>query len=150
MRITPLVLTGALVAAGFAGEATAAPKKRKPISHSYQATAPLPDPSNYADDTYSVCAQNVPQSFHTHEFKAPAPGKLKVTLSNFLGDWDLLLLDPKGTEVGAGVASDLGTPGSSVAEVASVKVRKAGTYKIIACNWAGGSTGDVKYTFEFA
>lgn len=149
MRITPLVLTGALVAAGIAGEATAAPK-RKPITHSYQATAPLPDPSNYADDTYSVCAQNVPQSFHVHEFKAPALGKLKITLTNFLGDWDLLLLDPKGTEIAAGVASDLGTPGSSVSEVASAKIRKAGTYKIIACNWAGGSTGDVKYTFDFA
>lgn len=150
MRITPLVLTGALAMAGFAGEATAAPKK-KPISKSYQATAGAVDPSNWADsDPYSVCAQNVPGSFHTHDFKAPAAGKIKIEMTNFTGDWDLLFVDPKDSEVAAGGGSDLGTPGTPTTEVATAKIKKAGTYKIIACNWVGGPTADVKYTFTYA
>jgi len=147
MRTTPvLVAAAALIAAGSALPATAAP--RKPITKTYTATAPVPDPTNYAEMSYSVCAQAVPQSAHVEVFKAPAAGKLKVELSGFVGDWDLLILDSKGAEV----ATSGGTqPVDPPTEQATVKVKKAAaTYKIIACNWAGGPTATVKYTFTYA
>lgn len=151
MRTTPLLMTvAALVAAGSTVPATAGPKP-KPITKTYTATAPLPDPSNYAGQGYSVCAQNVPQSFHTETFKAPAPGKLAVKMNGFTGDWDMLLVDSKGTEITHAGASDLGSPAAPASESMTAKVKKGGTtYKIVACNWAGGATATVTYTFTYA
>jgi hypothetical protein len=152
MRTTPLVLTAALLATAAANApAHAAP--RKPITKTYTANAPTPDPTNYLPTAkHSVCEQTVPQSFHVEPFKAPAPGKLAVKLTGFTGDWDLLIVDAaKGSELGSGSASDVGTPATAATEAATVKVKKAGTtYNIIACNWAGGPTGTVTYTFTYA
>jgi len=151
MRTTPLVLGAALLATGIAtGPATAKPK---PITKTYTATASNPDPTNYSPAAkYSVCEQTVPGSFHIEKFKAPATGKLAVKLTGFTGDWDLLLTDAaKGTELGSGSASDVGNPAQPATEAATIKVKKAGTtYNIIACNWAGGPTGTVTYTFTYA
>ena len=151
MRITPLVLAGALVTVGAtAPNATAAPKK-KPITKTYEATAVAPDMTNQTEDSYSVCAMNVPNSYHIANFTAPAPGKLKVELYNYTGDWDLLLLDSKGTELAAGSELALSTPNAPATETMTVKVKKSKTkYQIVACNWAGGPTGTVKYTFTYA
>lgn len=149
MRITPLVLAGSLLAAGFAGSADAATKK--PINKSYEATAATPDVTNNLPSArYSVCEMTVPGSYHEHVFKAPAVGKMKVEMSGFTGDWDILLLDPKGTEIAMGGASDVGSPATPAKETMSGKIRKAGSYKIIACNFAGGPTAQVKYTFTYA
>ena len=150
MRITPLVLTGALATAVLAVPADAAP--RKPITKTYEATAPTPDVTNLAEGvaTYSVCNQQVPQSWHLHVFTAPAPGKLKVDLSNFLGDWDLLLTDAKGTQLAAGVGMQA-VPGTPAEEVATVKIKRAKTkINIISCNFSGGPTATVKYVFTYA
>jgi hypothetical protein len=90
----------------------------------------------------------VPQSFHTHEFKAPGAGKLKIEMSGFQGDWDLLLVDSKGAEVANSGATQ---PVDPPTETLTAKVKKANTvYKIIACNWAGGPSATVKYTFTWA
>lgn len=155
MRKTPFIVIGALVAAGAAMPASAAAKK--PITKSVDVLAPVPDPSNWAGQGgvagYSVCAQRIPNSFQTFEFKAPAVGKLKVTLTGFYGDWDVLVTDAKGTEITAGGSSGLSTPAapSDGDESATTKVKKAGTtYKITACNWAGGPTGKLTYTFTYA
>jgi hypothetical protein len=156
MRITPLVAAGALImAGGLAGEASAKPKP--PITKTVAITAPVPDPSNWAGQGgvtgYSVCAQRIPSSFQTVEFKAPAIGKLKVTLTGFNGDWDVLVTDAKGTELTAGGSSGISTPAgpSDGDESATTKVKKANTvFKITACNWAGGPTGTLKYTFTYA
>ena len=145
MRTTPVLAAAALIAAGLAMPTTAAPK---PITKTYTATAPMPDPTNYAQQGYSVCAQNVPQSFHVENFKAPAPGKLKIEMSGFQGDWDLLLTDGKGSEL---ANSGLTQPADPPTESLTVKVKKKGAdFRIIACNWAGGPTGTVKYTFTYA
>ena len=151
MRTTPVLAAAAAVLAAAASAMPADAAPRKPITKTYTATAAMPDPTNYAQQGYSVCAQNVPGSFHTETFKAPAAGKLQVKLTDFTGDWDLLLLDSKGTEITSGSASDVGTPQTPASESMTTKVKKAGaTYKIIACNWAGGATGKVTYTFTFA
>ncbi len=142
MNRTATLTLGLVAAATIAAPAAlAAPK---PITKTYTATAPVPDPTNFADDAYSVCAQNVPQSFHTAVVKIPAAGALKVELTKYDIDWDLLIMDGKNKEIGASGSGGVGGP-----EVATVKFKKAGVAKIVACNWAGGPTGQVKYTFTF-
>jgi hypothetical protein len=141
-----LVSAAALVAAGAAMPATAAPKP--PITKTYTATAAAPDPSNYAPSaTYSVCGMTVPGSYYTETFKAPAAGKLKVEMTDFVGDWDLLLVDGKGAELGNSGGQQ---PADPAVESATVKIKKAGSYNIISCNWAGGPTAKVTYTFTYA
>ena len=135
--LTLAVLAAATVAAPGA---LAAPK---PITKTYTATAPMPDPTNVAGG-YTVCAQNVPQSFHTEEFKVPAAGTLKVELTNYQVDWDLLIVDAKKNEIGSS-----GSGGNGEPEVAQIKFKKPGSVFIVACNWSGGPTGTVKYTFTY-
>ena len=139
--------TATLTIAVLAAAAVAAPgalAAPKPITETYTATAPLPDPSNWAGGAYSVCAQNVPQSYHTHEFKVPAAGTLKVELTDYQLDWDLLLMDGENQEIAGSGSGGMGAP-----EVAQVKLKKAGVVKIVACNWSGGPTGQVTYTFTY-
>ena len=144
MRRAVALVTVAVALAGAAAPSTAAPK-RKPITKTYTATAATPDPSNFAMTGYSVCGQNVPGSFHTEVFEVPAAGTLKVSLTGYVGEWDLLLMDGKDQEIGySGV---LGVMGEE--ELVSVKFKKPATAKIVACNWAGGPTGSVTYTFTF-
>jgi hypothetical protein len=156
MRLTSLVLAGALVAAGAAATPASAASK-KPISKSYAVTAPAPDPTNWADlggvAGYSVCAQRIPNSFQKFSFTAPATGRLKVSLTGFTGDWDLLVTDAKGNEVTAGGSDGRNTPATQGEgdENVTVKVKKARTtYNLIACNWVGGPTGTLAYTFTYA
>lgn len=157
MRITPFLLSGVLIAAGFAGEASAAPKRKpRPITKTYQATAPVPDPTNWLSDagveSYSVCAQTMPNSYQIFEFTAPALGKLNLKLTGFVGDWDLLIMDKNNNEVTFGGSAGVNTPDAPTAgdENVTTKVKKSKTlYKIVACNWAGGSTGTVKLTFTY-
>ena len=139
-RTAALTLVALAAASVAAPNALAAPK---PITKTYTATAPLPDPTNAAGG-YSVCAQNVPQSFHVEEFKVPGPGSLKIELTEYQIDWDLLLMDAKKSELAGSGSGGTGDP-----EVISVKLKKAQTVSIVACNWSGGPTATVKYTFTF-
>jgi hypothetical protein len=142
-RTAALVVASLAVAAVAAPPAMAAPKK-KPITKTYAVTAPLPDPSNYGMQGYSVCAQNVPSSFDKQTFQVPAAGTLAVELSGYTGDWDLLLEDSDDSELTAG-----GSSGISDVETAEVRFKKPQKVSIVACNWAGGPTASVKYTFTF-
>jgi hypothetical protein len=142
-RTAALVVASLAVAAVAAPPALAAPKK-KPITKTYAVTAPAPDPSNYAMQGYSVCAQNVPSSFDKQTFQVPAAGTLAVELSGYTGDWDLLLEDSDDSELAAG-----GSSGVSDVESVDVRFKKAQKVSIVACNWAGAPTASVKYTFTF-
>ena len=146
-------LTSAVVVAALAvsaGPAVAKPKP-KPITKTYTATAPAPDPTNASPQSpYTVCPQVVPQSFHTEAFKAPAAGKLAVKVTGIIGDWDLLVMNDKKSEVGSSGNGGYGTPATTSTEAATVKVKKAGTFYIVACNWAGAPTATVSYTFTYA
>jgi hypothetical protein len=142
-RTAALVVASLAVAAVSAPPALAAPKK-KPITKTYAVTAPAPDPSNYAGQGYSVCAQNVPGSFDKQTIKVPAAGSLAVELSGFQGDWDLLLEDADDSELSTGGSSDLGGT-----EATEVRFKKAQKVSIVVCNWAGSPTASVKYTFTY-
>lgn len=134
-------LTLAAVAAATAVAPTAIAAPPKPITKTYTATAPLPDPTNVAGG-YTVCAQTVPLSFHSEPFKAPGAGTLKVELTDYQIDWDLLLMDAKGKELASSGSGGVGAP-----EVISIKLKKPTEVVIVACNWSGGPTGTVTYTF---
>jgi hypothetical protein len=142
-RTAALVVASLAVAAVAAPPAMAAPKK-KPITKTYAVNAPAPDPTNYAGQGYSVCAQNVPGSFDKQTIQIPAAGSLQVELSGFQGDWDLLLEDADDSELTTGGSSNLG--GSETAES---RFKKAQKVSIVACNWAGSPTATVKWTFNF-
>jgi len=92
-----------------------------------------------------VCEQTVPGSYDIKEFKAPASGRLKVEMGGYLGYWDLLLLD--GAKRGLGHIS--GTPDKPQPVVVTVRLSKPGTFYIVACNWSGGPTANMKYTYFY-
>ncbi len=149
MKLALIAAVGLAATVGAAGDvALAGPKD--PITKTYTATAPTPDPTNAAAATHQVCNMVVPQSFHIEKFAAPGPGALKVEIDGFVGDWDLLIQDSKGRDVAAATATDTSTPVAPDPDSTAVKVKKAETYSIIACNWVGGPTATVKYTFTFA
>lgn len=137
-----LGLTVAAVGVGVAPSSSAAPK---PITKTYTATAPVPDATGGVASDYSVCGQTLPNSFHIEPFTAPGAGTLKVELKDYINDWDLLVMDGKGAELafsGSGGYAPAPQP-----EVVSLKLKKKTDLQIVACNWAGGPTGTVTYTF---
>lgn len=145
MNKTAALLVGCLTVAtvSAAPSALAAPKK-KPITGSYTATAPTPDPTNFVPGKYPVCAQNVPGSYDAHPFTVPAKGTLHIDLTGFVGDWDLLLVDADKAMIG-----ESGNTPPVNEETVDVSFKKSQKVSIIACNWAGGSTGNVKYVFTY-
>ena len=146
MNRTAVLSLAVVAAVGVAGDVALAGHK-KPIEKSYTATAGTPDPTNFSPNSqYSVCAQTVPGSFHVEKFTAPEPGTIKAVLNGYVGDWDFLLTDDKGRELGnSGLTAVAGED-----ETMTYKFKKPGTVNIIACNWAGGPTGKVKYKFTYA
>jgi hypothetical protein len=137
-----VTVTVAVLAAATVAAPAALATHAKPVKKSYEATAPMPDPTNWGLGDYSVCAQNVPESYHVEEFKAPSAGKLRIELTDYEGDWDLLLMDGKAREMAFSGSGEVGEP-----EIVQVKLKKPQTVQIVACNWAGGPTGTVTYTF---
>jgi hypothetical protein len=144
MKRTAALLAVTVAAAGLAAPSALAAPKKKPITKSYTPTTPMPDPTNYAQQGYSVCAQNVPESFHVEEFKVPANGSLHIELTDFTGDHDLLLMDGEGEELAYGGASDV-----TGSEIVDMRFKKAEKVQIVNCNWAGGPDAKVTYTFTY-
>ena len=140
MRIRTLAATSlvAVAAAGSLAPALAAPPK--PIVEKYDATA-TPDPTT--SNVTEICDPVTPTARHSHEFKVPAAGTLKVELGNTL-DWAI------GIRVnGKLVASaDGGTP--EVKEVVQTKFKKATVVSVDTCNFAGEPTVPVTVTFTYA
>lgn len=133
----------ALVAVGAASMSPAVAGPKKPITKTYTATAPSPDPTNVSSD-YSVCAQRVPGSFDIKEFAVPAAGMLKIEVTDYQVDWDALLMDAEKVEIAGSGSGGMGAP-----EVIEVKFKKAQKVFIVACNWSGGPTAKVTYTFTY-
>lgn len=145
---TTAAVTLAVVALGVASMSPAIGAPKKTITKSYTATAPLPDPTNAAGGAYSVCAQNVPDSFQADQFKIPAAGTLKVEVSGYIGDWDALLMDADKAEAAASGSGGY-PPVAGGPEVMELRFKKAQTVTIVACNWSGGPTANVKATFTY-
>jgi hypothetical protein len=147
MRTTAAV-TLAVVALGVASMSPAIGAPKKTITKTYAAAAPVPDPSNAAPGAYTVCPQRVPGSFQADEFKIPAAGTLQVEVSGYVGDWDALLMDSDKSEAAASGSGGY-PPVAGGPETMEIRFKKAQTVTIVACNWSGGPTANVKVTFTY-
>lgn len=125
LAVLPLALVGAV-----ALPSSAAPK---PMTGAYTASAPVPG----APD----CDGLAPGSLHTMAIKVPSAGRFTADLTGFAGDWDFFL-KANGSELSASTGSF-----DAMVETVTAKLKKATTVNIVSCNWAGGPTGSVKWTF---
>lgn len=125
LAVAPLALVGVATL-----PSSAAPK---PMKGSYTASAPVPG----APD----CDGTAPGSVHTMAIKVPGAGRFTADLTGFAGDWDFYL------KSGGGVLSASEGGADAPKETVSAKIKKAGTVTIASCNWAGGPTGAVTWTF---
>lgn len=146
MHARHIVTALAVLAAGTiaVGPATAAPKP-KPFKGSKDVTDTTADPTGSGTDG-ADCSSLLPTAGTPLEdaptnVKVPGLGKLKVSLAN-TGDWALEIRDPKGIIIGQ---SDGGGP--TDLEASTVKTKKAGTYKIFACNLGGHPTAKLSWSW---
>lgn len=134
MQPRHIVTALAAVAVATVAVAPASAAKHKPIKGSKQITDATPDPTGSDPNSGAGCDTLLPAPF-PHEapvsIKIPAAGKLKVSINN-QADWALEIRDSKGTSLGA---SDGGMPTDP--ETTTVKIKKAGTYFMHACNLGG-------------
>lgn len=137
----------AVVALGALSPAVAAPAKPKPkpkpIVMTYDATATPDATTTLPEPVERSCDPVTPTARHRTAFKVPAAGTLKVELDNTL-DWAVAVR--QGGKLLA--SADGETP--EVKETVVVKLRKAGTVDLDACNFAGEPVVPVKVTFTFA
>ena len=138
-RIVPLAAVGVLAAGAFL-PAAAAPAK--PITKSYSMEL-LPGGA-------ATCAEADAEGItvHTETFKASGPGKFVAKITGFEGDWDLALLNGDNVKLADGGGSNADKPQPGPTENLIYKIKKAGTYKVSSCNYAG--TLEAKGTFTFS
>ena len=141
-----ILLAAALAAAGSVVlPASAAPKT---MSGTYTATAPVPDPTPFTGQTGGNCRPTLDQAKHEQEVALPAAGTWEVEVSGYTGDWAAAIVDPKGTVV-ADADNDVSTIAAMAPEKIKYKVKKAGSWAIRSCNFAGGPTATVKWKFTY-
>ena len=143
MRIRTALLATAVGVAGFGSLSPALAAPKKPVTKEYTATAPVPDPANYA---LGNCDGSVPQSKFEETFKAPFTGKLAVRMDGFQGDWDLGLFQDGA--LAADSAQDVSEPVDTPESIEGFKLKKGEEVVIRSCNFSGGPTAHMKYTFK--
>lgn len=133
-RLVLAVLPVALLGVAVAPSSAAGPK---PMKGEYTASAPVPG----APD----CDGTAPGSTHTESIKVPAAGRFTAELGGFLGDWDFYL-KANGGVLSSSTSGGIGGAEDSK-EIVTAKIKKAGTIDIVSCNWSGGPTGAVTWSF---
>lgn len=125
--------------------APAAANHKKPITASYEVTAPVP----YPVDGSSHCTDGVEGlTKGSKDFTLPDRGVLQIEMSGFLGDWVLELFDAKGRMLGQAAQLDpLNT--APVRKLTYKKGTPRQAVRIVACNVNGGPTAQVRYTFTY-
>lgn len=142
---TRTALCTALVAVAAAGSLSPAlaTTKPKPIKKTYTATAATPGVSNVVT---GVCDGQTPGSFYDVTFTAPYKGKLSVHQDGFQGDWDLALRQDGANS--AESAQDVTDTPTRPEDVQGFKLKKGEAVVIRSCNFSGGPTAQVAYTFQ--
>ena len=141
-----LVLAAAVAATASPSFAAPAPKskpKPKPIEQEVAFTDATPDLTGLRPDSDSHCNGLLPQEA-PYEFKAPAAGKLQVSISGFTGEWALELRDEKGRVL---AEQDVSIP---ELEKLTIKLRKPAVVSIRPCNLAGGPDGLISLVFSYS
>lgn len=124
------------------GAADAAPRRPAPVTGTYTAFAPTPEPA-------TVCRTTVDTAKDERLFRAPFPGRLTVSLSGFAGDWALGVFDQQGEPYA--LSDNFYLDGEPVDRPESVTVvlPERGTVVVLrACNLIGGPEGTVTYVHQ--
>lgn len=147
MQARHIVTALAVLAAGTVAvaPASAAPKKPKPFKGSKQITDMTADPTGTGTDGPD-CSSMLPTAGTPLEdpataIKVPGLGKLKLAIDN-VGDWALEVRDPKGAIIASSDGSDVNS-----LESATAKTKKAGTYKVWACNLGGAPQATLTWSW---
>ena len=142
MRTRTALAASLVLVAGF-GSLSPALAGPKAVTKSYTATAFPPSPTNVAQ---GVCNGDVPGSNYDVTFKAPFKGRLTVDQNGFQGDWDLALVQDgsNSAESAQSATDDPQTP----EHIDGFKLKKGEEVIIRSCNFSGGPTANVKYTFK--
>jgi hypothetical protein len=142
---TALVLSLSLVAAAGSASPALAGKKPAPVKKEYTASANVPGGVGSQADSV-ICSDTVAPSVFDATFKAPFAGRLNVKQDGFQGDWDLALVQDGANS--AESAQDMtSTDVSRPEEVSGFKLKKGEEVTIRSCNFVGGPTAHVAYTF---
>ncbi|MCW2570885.1 MAG: hypothetical protein JWO88_943 [Frankiales bacterium] len=136
-------LAAGLVLVACVGSLSPALAKGKTVTKEYDASAPVPDPANYA---LGNCDGSVPMSKYEETFKAPFTGRLTVLMNGFQGDWDLGLFEDGALAADSAQAAT--DPIDTPEHVDGFKMKKGESVVIRSCNFSGGPTAHMKYTFK--
>lgn len=80
-----------------------------------------------------------------HELKTPGKGVLDVTMTGYLGDWDLWVFDPNGNALGSSTGFvDVPT------ERVVVPIRGMDHVVVLACNFLGGPTAELESVYTYS
>jgi hypothetical protein len=143
-----LALAVAVVAAAAVAAPANAATKPKPFKKTVTFTDATPDPTGggiASSGGLNICDGTLPRETGV-KVTIPAPGKLKISIAGFVGDWALSLRDSKGEYVD-GVDVDPDPTDSSVTESMSHKFKKAGKYVLLPCNLGGSQTAKLTYQY---
>ena len=145
-KAIPLALTLVVAAAGLA-PALAAPAKGFTEEYDVQGTPWVNPPTGppCSDGTMEGASRT------SRTFKLPSAGTIEVTVNGFRGDWDTSIQNEAGAVLAAGSGTDTGDTASITAdgtEKATMKLKKAMTVKVAACNFLGSPTAHVKVVFK--
>jgi hypothetical protein len=148
-RYAALAALGVVVAGVHAPADAAAKKKKPPVTKSYtMQLAPVPDPPQG-----STCerAELEGVSIHTEKLTTTGAGTLKMMVSGFSGDWDITLMDAQRNElaIGDGTSTGGGAPATAGVDTLELSFKKAGSYLIAMCNFAGTPQAKGTYTYTY-
>jgi len=151
IALTRLAVSMALVTVALgAGPGAPAAKAHGAKAETYTAEAPVPDPRLFN------CSEGTEgESKESHSFSRIVAGTLSVTMTDFTGDWDIYLYDKRGIIIGESSTgqpiddeSSVDQPTNPQVESFSTLLRANQIVTIVACNWAGGPTATVSFTFR--
>lgn len=136
----------ALLAATPAAEA----KHKKPIVKTFEVKGTVPYPVQGGMCDVSEHGKDR----HIETFKAPEAGELRVEVSEFFGDMDVVITDAKGGVLAEGnnetSTSGLTPNTGSLIETAKYKPKRAMTVQVHVCNYAASPDAKGKITFTHA
>jgi hypothetical protein len=143
-----------LVAAVGTTPSHAATKKKprpKPITKTFtMQLAPVPDPPQGTSCTETALEG---LSMHSERVQAKGAGTLLAKVSGFSGDWDITVADASDgsvIDVGSGTSTGGGAPAQNGVDTVTVKVKRATTFLVRYCNYAGTPQATGTYTFTYA
>lgn len=153
-RLTLAVGVVAALAVVLADSAMACHKHYRTVEKRFAVNIPVPLVSYTYTHTLIGCARDgfpALDSRHLEEFSAPAAGTLRVELTDFVGDWDVVLYrDGEPVAEGGPTRTPLRMSDGSAVEVLEYTFKSGGPSEIVICNFLGGPQGNGRILFTYA